>query len=92
MRGWLGQVEGIQFNEYLTDYRNEVLDKLTKESDSVRFHRLQGNLEVINNIIELRGEMDSYISGLASGKMRKITNEKENENGVGREEVRTGRA
>lgn len=92
MRGWLGQGEGTQFNEYLADYRNEVLDKLTKESDSIRFYRLQGSLEVINNLIELRGEMDSYIAGLASGKMRKITNEKENENVVGREEVRTGRA
>jgi hypothetical protein len=93
IRGWLGAQEAIYFNEYLADYRNEVLDKLTKESDTTKFHRLQGNLEVINTIIELRGEVDSYIKGVSSGKMRKIEPEKENEYAVGRQEVRnTGRA
>lgn len=75
-------MEGTLFNEYLSDYRNEVLDKLTKESDSVRFHRLQGNLEVINDILELRGEMDNYIKGISSGTMRKV--EKENGQYVGK--------
>jgi hypothetical protein len=81
-------VEGGLFNEYLVEYRNEVLDKLTRESDTTKFHRLQGNLEVINNLLELRGEVDLYIKGVSSGKMRTIT--KENTNGLGGEEVRVG--
>ena len=83
-------MEGALFNEYLVEYRNEVLDKLTRESDTTKFHRLQGNLEVINNLLELRGEVDLYIKGVSSGKMRTIT--KENTNGVGREEVGIGRS
>ena len=77
-------MEGVLFNEYLTQYRNEVLDKLTKESDTTKFHRLQGNLEVINSLLELRGEVDLYIQGVSSGKMRKIEPEKEIEHAVGR--------
>src|SRR5271170_1791116 len=82
-RGWLGLEEARSFNDYLSDYRNEVLDKLTKESDTTRIHRLQGNLEVINNLIELRGEVDLYIKGVSSGSMQEI--KKENSNGVGQQ-------
>ena len=58
------------------------MDKLVRESDTVRIHRLQGNLEVINNILELRGEVDLYIKGTISGKMQPIK-EKEKEHAVG---------
>jgi hypothetical protein len=74
-RAWLGLPEGVCFNEYLNDYRNEILEKLTKEDDTTRIHRLQGSLEVLDSIIQLRGEMDVYIQGINSGKMRKITKE-----------------
>ena len=84
-RAWLGQPEGVSFNEYLNDYRNETLDKLTREYDTVRVHRLQGVLEVINELLELRGEVDNYIKGVNSGKMRTIT--KETIDGMGRQEV-----
>jgi hypothetical protein len=76
-RSWLSQPEAVCYNDYLNDYRNEVLDKLTKEYDTVRVHRLQGSLEIINNLLELRGEVDSYIKGVASGQMRKIEPSKE---------------
>ena len=79
-RAWLGQPEGACYNEYLHDYRNEVLDKLTKEYDTVLFHRLQGSLEVIDNLLQLRGEVDNYIKGVSSGQMRKIEKPREAEN------------
>ena len=82
-RGWLGLPEAGLFNDFLDDYRNEILGKLVKESDSVRIYRLQGSLEVLDSIIQLRGEVDTYIKGLATGQMRKIETEKEIQNGLG---------
>lgn len=79
-RAWLGQPEAVCFNEYLNDYRNEILHGLTSERDEIELRRLQGALRVIDNIIELRGEMDSYIKGVSTGHMRKI--EKENGHAV----------
>jgi hypothetical protein len=81
----MGQGEGILYNDYLSQYRNEILDKLTRESDSTKFYRLQGSLEVINTLLDLRGEVDLYISSVASGKMRKIELEKENQDAVGQQ-------
>ena len=43
-----------------------------RESDSIRIHRLQGSLEVLDFLLSLRGEMDNYIQGVSSGKMRKV--------------------
>jgi hypothetical protein len=77
-RGWLSQEEAVLYNDYLRDYRNEILDKLTKEGDSIQFYRLQGSLSVINNLLELRGEVDLYIKGCSNGTMRPITKEKAN--------------
>ena len=82
-RAWLSQPEAACYNEYLADYRNEVLDKLTHESDSIQFYRLQGSLSVINTLLELRGEVDLYIKGVSSGTMRTIT--KETANGMGKQ-------
>jgi hypothetical protein len=82
-RAWLSQPEAGCYNEYLADYRNEVLDKLTHESDSIQFYRLQGSLSVINTLLELRGEVDLYIKGVSSGTMRTIT--KETAHGVGKQ-------
>lgn len=77
VRAWLGQPEAGCYNEFLQDYRNEVLDKLTREHDTVKFHLLQGNLQVINTLIELRGEVDNYIKGLATNTMRQIKENKD---------------
>jgi hypothetical protein len=82
-------VEGECYNEYLHDYRNEVLDKLTREYDSVRIHRLQGSLEVINNLLELRGEVDLYLKGVSNGSMKKI--EKENSDGLHEQRIKSTR-
>jgi hypothetical protein len=81
-RGWLGQPEAGYFNEYLNDYRNEVLSKLVLSSDTVELHRLQGSLRVLGDIIELRGEMDSYIKGVSNGQMRKIEKPREVTDGM----------
>jgi hypothetical protein len=86
-RAWQGLPEGVCYSEYLNDYRNELLDKLTKESDTARFYRIQGMLEVLDNLITLRGEVDNYIKNVSSGKMKEI--KKENTNGMGRQEVRS---
>jgi len=74
------------YNDFLHDYRQECLDKIMRESDTIRIHRLQGNLEVLDFLLGLRGEMDTYIKGVASGQMRKVEKkeEKETEHGVGR--------
>jgi hypothetical protein len=83
-RAWLGMPEGGCYNEYLYDYRVEILDKLGRESDTVGFHRLQGALSVVDNLLELRGEMDLYIKGVMDGTMRKVESQKENGHAVGR--------
>ena len=54
-----------------------------RESDTIRIHRLQGSLEVLDFLLGLRGEMDNYIQGVSSGKMRKIESPKENTHAVG---------
>ena len=82
-RSWLGQPEATLFNEYLNDYRNETLSKLASSNDTVELHRFQGALKVLDAIIELRGQMDAYIKGVADGTMRKIET-KENTNEMGR--------
>src|SRR5258706_16326900 len=82
-RGWLGQPEAVCFNEFLHDYRQECLDKLMRESDTIRIHRLQGSLEVLDFLLSLRGEMDTYIQGVSSGTMRKVESPKENTHAVG---------
>lgn len=56
----------------MDDYRNDILARLIKEKDTVEFHRLQGKLEVIDDIIKLPAVARDYIKGLAEGKMKKI--------------------
>ncbi len=82
-RGWLGLPEAVCFNEYLSDYRTECLDKLLHESDTSRIHRLQGCISVLDNLLQLRGEVDTYIKGVSTGQMRKIEPPKENSHAVG---------
>src|SRR5947207_13977605 len=79
-RGWVGQAEAVYFNEYLADYRNETLAKLSSSNDSVDIYRLQGTLKCLDSIIELRGQMDAYIKGVSSGQMKKIEKPREAEN------------
>jgi hypothetical protein len=78
-------VEGVLYNDYLLDYRVECLDKLVKESDPTRIHRLQGMLSVLDDLLQLRGEVDLYVKGTSNGTMRKIELEKENEHAMGRQ-------
>ena len=92
-RGWLGQAEAALYNDYLSQYRSECLEKLTKESDLVRIHRLQGSLAVLDDMLQLRGTVDLYIKGVNTGQMRKIESkseleskiEKENQHAVGQQ-------
>src|SRR5437016_13236264 len=55
-RGWLSQPEAALFNEYLNDYRNETLSKLTRSDNPVDIHHLQGALSVLDSMIQLRSE------------------------------------
>jgi hypothetical protein len=60
------------YRVYLQDYRQEVVDKLSSARDQVDLYRLQGRLEVLNELQELVGIAKNYVSGLASGTMKKI--------------------
>ena len=81
-RGWLQEEAAVCFNDYLHDYRKEVFDKISTSHDTVDIYRFQGALKVLDTLLGLRDEVDTYIKGVASGKMRKI--EKENEHAVGK--------
>jgi len=82
-RGWLQEEAAECFNEFLRDYRKEIFDKLGTSHDTVEIYRFQGALKVLDTLLGLRDEVDTYIKGVSSGKMRKIEIEKEKPNALG---------
>lgn len=69
---WFEAPEGKDFREYLSDYRSEILHGLTRKTDTVELYRLQGGLAIIEDILQLRGEVSKYLKGIREGTMKKI--------------------
>ncbi len=82
-RAWLSLPEAECYNDFLHDYRKEVFDKISTSHDTVDIYRFQGALKVLDTLLGLHDEVDNYIKGVTSGKMRKIEKEKEKPNVVG---------
>ncbi len=82
-RAWISQPEAECYSDFLHDYRKEVFDKISTSHDTVDIYRFQGALKVLDTLLGLRDEVDTYIKGVSSGKMRKIEIEKEKDHALG---------
>jgi hypothetical protein len=66
----------VLFNKgYLSDWRNEVLMQLAKESDSTQMYRLQGELRAIDSLTTLPHVVKEHIKGVNNGTQKKIGEE-----------------
>ena len=69
---WVESPEAHPFNEFLSDWRVLVLEKLVRERETVELHRLQGELKAIDTIQTLRGIVREYAKGLTIKTMKPV--------------------